>query len=99
MSQYEDALKTFNRLADEEELTGDQEEAWRFAIRVLEEGPDEPDDLNATLATIGQQCLQAVLAGGITWTRFMADAEQQTGLTWPQIKALLDQRHANRATA
>lgn len=50
------------------------------------------------LDDIAEGCLAAVLDGGETWHRFMADAEERMGLPWSEILALLNERSA-RATA
>ena len=39
------------------------------------------------LDNIERRCLLAVLEGGETWQKFMADAEERMGLPWAAIKA------------
>lgn len=51
---------------------------------------------DAILDDIANRCLGAALVGGQEWTRFKADAERRTGLPWPQIRDLLDERTASR---
>lgn len=51
-------------------------------------------DLAAQLVVIKAGCVSAALIGGDTWQKFMADAEQRTGLPWMEIKRLLDEQYA-----
>jgi hypothetical protein len=84
------------RHADTEPLPGsvaDWSERWMLAQEVTRLERMLADD---NLNIIDHGCLAAVLAGGDTWQRFMADAEQRLGLPWAEIKVLLDERHANR---
>jgi hypothetical protein len=69
---------------------------WMLAQEIVRlEDQLAEDDLNI----INHGCLAAVLAGGETWQRFMADAEQRMGVSWAEIKVLLDERYANRTKA
>jgi len=51
---------------------------------------------DALLDDIANRCLGAALVGVQEWARFKTDAERRTGLPWPQIRDLLDERTARR---